>query len=312
MGIGITLGPRAWLGRAGVLGGWLVLTQLVRWLPTSVTILSRPVWLAIVVCAAIVNFALVYMYVGWTLDPATRGDFVAWELATTDANPFMHPGWRYSPAAVWLFEPVVWMGLDAWRAAHFVVLLFLAPEWPLIALIAISFPFWIDVASGSVLTFALVPGLLALRGNRVAIVVSYALMLLMPRPLVAPLGIYLLWKQPWSRPWFVGLFVVHAALVLATGLADDWTARLLSTVGPEVAHEFNYAPSRWIGQAWIPVGLALAAVLTVRGWVGLAGLAASPYLFPYYFLVGFLEVGRAHQAPRNWNSNTDCASGAEP
>jgi hypothetical protein len=37
------------------------------------------------------------------------------------------------------------------------------------------------------------------------------------------------------------------------------------------------------------IGVPAAVVLTMRGWVGVASLAISPYLLPQYFLVALLD-----------------------
>jgi hypothetical protein len=57
-----------------------------------------------------------------------------------------------------------------------------------------------------------------------------------------------------------------------------------------MANGMNLAPSHWIGVAWVPIGIALAAFFTWKGRLGLACLAASPYVLPYYLLMGFLEL----------------------
>jgi hypothetical protein len=47
----------------------------------------------------------------------------------------------------------------------------------------------------------------------------------------------------------------------------------------------------FLGAAWVPIGLALAAYLTIRGRLGLASLAAAPYWFGYYLVFVLLEMG---------------------
>ena len=44
----------------------------------------------------------------------------------------------------------------------------------------------------------------------------------------------------------------------------------------------DVGPARIIGAVWVPCGVALAALLTWKGRLGLASLAASPYWVPYY------------------------------
>jgi hypothetical protein len=68
--------------------------------------------------------------------------------------------------------------------------------------------------------------------------------------------------------------------------------------GPEFAGDFNFGPSQFIGLAWVPIGIGLAAWLTWRNRLGLASLAISPYWLPYYFLVLLLERYSGTQAAR--------------
>ena len=76
--------------------------------------------------------------------------------------------------------------------------------------------------------------------------------------------------------------------------------------------DYNYGPSRFIGLLWIPIGVALAVLLTWRGRLGLASLAISPYWLPYYFLMLLLEFAparqpRAESAPAGANAAIDPA-----
>ncbi len=66
--------------------------------------------------------------------------------------------------------------------------------------------------------------------------------------------------------------------------------RLATTTNSEMVIDYNFGPSAWIGLAWVPIGLALAAWLTWRGRLGFASVAASPYWFGYYLLMLFLEI----------------------
>jgi hypothetical protein len=52
----------------------------------------------------------------------------------------------------------------------------------------------------------------------------------------------------------------------------------------------NLGPSALIGWAWVPIGLALGAWLTWKGRLGLASLAVSPYVLPYYLVMILLEL----------------------
>lgn len=85
------------------------------------------------------------------------------------------------------------------------------------------------------------------------------------------------------------------------GLLDDWIIRATEVLPKEQAKEVNWAPSRWLGYVpWALVFLPISAWLTIKGRLRLASLAASPYLFPFYLLMGFLDLSRPadRQAPQ--------------
>jgi hypothetical protein len=75
--------------------------------------------------------------------------------------------------------------------------------------------------------------------------------------------------------------------------AETWPARSLATAPYEIATEWNIGPSRVLGAAWVPIGVGLATLLATRGWRGLASVAISPYVFPYYLLLALLDLPRA-------------------
>lgn len=212
-------------------------------------------------------------------------------VGATAGNPYDTAGYRWSPVAAWMLVVVVQLGLPLWQLLHAAVLVLLKPWWMVLAAV-LAWPFWHDAMNGNVVTFVFVAGALALRGHRPATLAVYALGVLMPRPLMVPIVVWLLWRQPDTRAVFVVIFVAHAVLVLASGYAGDWFTRLLETSAPEMQHPWNWLPSRWIGFAWVPVGIALAVVLTRRGWVGAAGIAAGPYLLSYYPLVLLWDLPR--------------------
>jgi hypothetical protein len=97
---------------------------------------------------------------------------------------------------------------------------------------------------------------------------------------------------------FLGLSVVHGLAVLTTGWAQDWAA-LLFTLGSESVSPNNLGPSRFLGAAWLVIGVPLAILLTWRGRLGWASLAISyPYVLPYYLLMLVLEVPDRLRLPR--------------
>lgn len=189
----------------------------------------------------------------------------------------------WSPVAGWFMTlvPDV-LGHTLWAGLHFAAVLLLR-DWRLMALVVISIGFWGEIAGGNTMTFVFVAGALALRGSRPAAVVYLALLFLMPRPLQLPLAVWLMWKMPGIRWPVVGIFVIHAVLVLASGLAGDWVASMLGHGNPPG----NFAPSAIIGTVpWLMIGIPIAAWLTWKGRVGWAGLAMNPYwLLAYLFIL---------------------------
>jgi hypothetical protein len=192
--------------------------------------------------------------------------------------------YRWSPLAAYAFAYIP--NVELWVALHISAALLLRPWW-LIPLVLLSFPFGEDARVGNVLVFVVVIAMYAMRGKSWAVGVYLALLLLIPRPLMVPLAVWLLWQHPEWRWRFAAMFAVNAVAVAWTGLGDDWVTRLLAS--NEIGHWQNFGPSRWLGVVWLPIGLALAAFLTWRGRLGLAGMAASPHLLPYYYLFLVLE-----------------------
>jgi hypothetical protein len=204
--------------------------------------------------------------------------------------------YHYSPMLAALFGLIAPIGTLGWRALHLAGALAL-PTWPMRLLALASWPFWYDVEAGNLMIFVVLAGAWVLRGSRVGTGAYLLLTLLVPRPLMVPLAAWLLWKRgEWRWPFVAGL-VVHAAGVVALGWADDWWTALFAA-GGDVTIPSNVGPSRFIGAAWLVIGVPLAALLTWRGRVGWASLAASPYWLPYYLLMPLLELkGRARGSP---------------
>lgn len=202
---------------------------------------------------------------------------------------------RYSPVAAYLFVPIRFVDPAIWRGLHVVGALAL-PTWPMRLLLLASWPFAFDLQLGNLMTFILLAGAWGLRGNRPAALIFLALALLAPRPLVLPIAAWLLWRQPGLRWPFVAIFVVHAGLVLLSGWGDEWIGRLLTSTD-EVESAFNIGPSALVGAWWLLLGVPLGVWLFLRGRVGLAGLAITPYVLPYYLMVALLELPLLRRAP---------------
>jgi hypothetical protein len=211
------------------------------------------------------------------------------QLIASGQSPFLEPLYRWSPIAAWLTVPLLLLPYGVWVALHVAALAAIRNPWvTLVALI--SWPFWADAGVGNVVTFAVVAALAALRGSRVGTWIYLLMFLLIPRPLMIPVVIWLLFKRPGLRLPFAAAAAVSLLAALLTGYGVEWLG-VLAHAGPvEIVNPYQIGPSRVIGTLWVPLGLALAAVLTLKGRLGLAGLAASPYWLPYYLMYGLLEL----------------------
>lgn len=257
---------------------------MIRTLPRPLVIPWRPAALALYVG---VNVGLVLHF--RPVPGIAHPDWQLWEAiqtepmyATGTVAPFV-----WSPPAGWIMALVPFLGVWAWAALH-VVALALIRDWRVIGLAAVSWGFWEELAGGNTMTFVFVAGLLALRGSRPASVAYFALLFLMPRPLMLPLAAWLLWH---NRSLLVPVGIVGAVVggaTLASGQAGEWVAAVMAHGDPIG----NFAPSFLVGTwAWLAVGIPLGVWLTLRGHVGWAGLAVSPYWLAYYLLVPLWEVG---------------------
>jgi len=202
---------------------------------------------------------------------------------------------RHSPLFAMAMPTIAWIGTIGIRLVTLAAALAL-PTWPMRLLALASWPFAMDLQHGAMLTVIVLFGAWALRGHRWAVIGFLLLAVLSPRPLMIPVAAYLIWRQPWARWPALAIVAVQAIGVLLTGYADDWIG-MLSAVGTDgVEKMFNLSPSRFIGRWWLLIGPPLAAWLTLRGRVGFAALAISPYLLPHYLLLGLLELrDRSHR-----------------
>jgi hypothetical protein len=212
--------------------------------------------------------------------------------ADSDAG-FYH--YRYSPVLAYATGWLGLVGIWGWRAVHLLAA-FAMPSWPLRIVTLLSWPFWFDVSAGNVMVFIALAGVWAMRGSNLGTGAFLVLALLIPRPLMVPLVVWILWRRPEWRIPFAALFIVHLAAVLASGWGGEWLGRLLSAGPEELLSEFNYAPSRLIGNLWLLVALPAAAWLTIKGWIGAASVMAAPYWLPYYWLMLLLDWDRVPAA----------------
>jgi len=210
-------------------------------------------------------------------------------------------GYHYAPQLAPVLGLLTSAGIVAWRAAHFVALALL-PSRRLALVLLVSYPFWADVNTGNLMVFVLLAAAWALRGNGAATSIYLALCVLIPRPVMLPLLAWLLWQHSAWRWPFVGMALLVVLTAIPTGYLPDWIGSFVSSGVKDVANDFNLSPSRFIGPAWLVIGVPLAAWLTIRGRLGWASMAISPYLLPYWVQMLGLELvrpgGRAYPANR--------------
>ena len=234
-----------------------------------------------------INFALIL--VSYPLDGGPDWDlWVALPDAIADGAMYerrTEAPFVWSPVAGWFMAlvPTV-IGYWPWYAIH-IAAVFLLRDWRLIGITLITAGIWIDAAMGNTFTFVFVAGVLAYRGSRPAAIVYLALLLLIPRPLQVPLAAWLVWKMPEVRLPFLALVVVHTGVVIASGYALDWYAAMSIQGG-----NGNVGPTAVFGYAWFSVGIPLAIWLTLKGRVGFAGVALSPYVLGAYWLWPAIEI----------------------
>lgn len=225
-----------------------------------------------------------------TLILVRPGNVPDWELwrALGSGSPYrldtVAP-YVWSPLLVPVMQMVGTLGWVVSVVLHVGAVLLLRS--PLLILLTMSsWAFWTDAVAGNLFTFVFIAGVLGLRGQRWGVLVSFVLFLLMPRPIQVPLVGYLVWTNRHMWRWYLGLFVIHALAVLGSGLAFEWVSTVLA-YGRQP--EYDIGPTMWFGAAWFIVGLPLAALLTLQGRVGWAGLAMSTYVVPQYLLMPLLE-----------------------
>lgn len=199
---------------------------------------------------------------------------------------------RWSPIAAYLLTPLQTTDLQWWRMGLLAMALTM-PTRLMSGVLLLSAPFWVDFDWGNLVTLQLWLAAWAIVGNRWASYGYLAVALLVPRPLILPVAVWLLWKRPELRWPFVAMFGVHLLAVAVTGYGPEWVSVLISS-SSEIGLSSQISPSTLIGAWWIPIGSLLAAVLVWRGHLGLASLAAAPYWIGYYLMFGLLELVKGY------------------
>lgn len=192
----------------------------------------------------------------------------------------------WSPMAAWIMAGAATIGYWPWAGLHFGALWWLRWNPALVALAAVSWGFWVDVANGGVMTFVFVAGALALRGSRRGALVYLAFSILIPRPIHLPLAIWLVWNRPETRVPAAAMAAVSAAVTIGSRYAEPW----IGAVVAQTDAGFNLGPSQFIGLWWLVIGVPLGVLLLYRGYVGWSGVVMSPYVMPYYLLMPLLDV----------------------
>jgi hypothetical protein len=266
----------------------------------------------------VLNFALVVQVIqggypdDWNRFIAAGQRALAGESIYLPSDP-KYWGFSYAPPMAYLFGLLVPIGFVGWLALHFAATA--ALPRPLGAIAMLTFPWWWDLMAGNVMTFVVLFAAWALRGHAWAIGLTLIAAILMPRPLVIPLVLWLLWRHPQWRLRFVVIVGAVGLATIATGQAEDYLA-VITRSGSDIANYWNLSPSRFLGLAWLPIGVGFAVVLFRRGRVGLACLAVSPYLLPYYLLFGLVDLdaqgARRFIAPDRPASPSDSPRQLEP
>lgn len=208
--------------------------------------------------------------------------------------------WRYSPVALLTLGPGIALGLVGWTLLHLAAMLFVRP-WPLAVVMALSWPFIMDVVAGNTVVFVAVAGIAAARGSSAGTYAYWWLTLTMPRPFQMPLAVLLARRRRDLRRGLLLMTAANVALIAAIGQGPEWVAYLLARGGENMTLGFNIHPAAQLGLSWLVIGIPAAAVLTWMSLPGLAGVVLFPSLLAQYLLLAFVDVG-ARFTPRWWRT----------
>lgn len=257
---------------------WLTPRRLLTTLALAVAFAVNLVWIAVIV-----------------------GDFghpADWELIAEAGSRMLHGenpylagdvegAYRYSPLYALIGGITEPLGPWPWRFLS-AASLFLLPRH--VALVAgISFPFWYDLQVGNITTLMAVLGYLSVQGRGWAQAGFLVIALLIPRPLMLPVALWIAWRRRAWWPWLIAAGVLYVAATWATGWLEEWIA-VLRSVSAGLEGKTFLGWQRWLGSWWWTVAVPLAIVLMWRGRLGLASIAISPHIVPYYWIFLLLEA----------------------
>ena len=214
-------------------------------------------------------------------------------------NPYLagdvEGAYRYSPLYALIGGISEPLGPWPWRAISAASLLLL--PWRVALIGAISFPFWYDLHVVNITTAMAVLAVLSLRGRSWAQVAYLIVATLIPRPLMLPVGIWIVWHRRAWWPWLLLGLAAYVAANWMTGWLDEWID-ILRSVSAGLEGKTFLGWQRWLGEWWWAVALPLAAMLSWRGRLGLASVAISPHIVPYYWIFVLLDIPGARPAGR--------------
>ncbi len=269
---------------------------------------GRRIKVAFIIAIAIVNAYLVAMAL--FVEPLRATDWnIMRRAAELAGSPQLYElrginTFVWSPVSAYVLKLLSPISFEVWQVALVAAALAM-PTWRLRLIVLISWPFWHDWVFGNLLTLIFLASVYAWRGSRVGTILFFAFALLIPRPLLAPTALWILWKRPAWRWPFAGMFLAHFALVALSGLGPNWI-EALTHLGPEFMDlSWNRGPTRFFGYWWFVAAAPLAAWLFWRGRVGWAGLAISPYVWSYYLFWALPELNRPQAIGSDTSSTAD-------
>lgn len=248
--------------------------------------------------ALAVNLVWVAVIVGHLGDPAADWNLIAEAglRLLRGENPYLagdvQGAFRYSPLFALVAGITQPLGPWPWRLLSAASLLLLPRRLALVA--AISFPFWYDLQVGNITTVMAALAVLSVQGRGWAQAGYLAFAALIPRPLMLPVALWIVWQRRSWWPWLIVAGILYVAVTWGTGWLEEWIG-VLGSVSVGLEGKTFLGWQRWIGPWWWAVAVPLAAVLMWRGRLGLASIAISPHIVPYYWLFLLLE---ARPAPR--------------